>query len=343
MSNIIKILSLLLVLVPCFSELNSMQIVPFVYTWVVEDENTFQYHITNTSDSLLAFELGLWIRLQDKNGKDILMSIKELKELRNRFRNNGRICLYDKNGKIIFVDVQEVKKLQNNQKGDVKIRLQRKNGGDLFLSVSEWKSLTSDPKGGWVCLHGDGEEKVFIHAKELMKIKDDSRAAEKYKLFANFEWLCNCIDIYPKQIIIPPKTQRSIKLRFHGKIPDREIAMRVSFSQFGISTAKKAQRTQKNASVNVKYEIWSSLYITPKNAKPKVRVVSVNEQSIVLHNDGNTRQEIRQSDLVCEGKSIKELISKEDLDTVIMSGNDRVYMRKKAESRSSSNDKTSKR
>ena len=241
MLNAVKILRLLLVTVCCFSEMKAMEIIPFVYDWKVEDENSFQYHVRNTSNNLIAFELSVWARKQDKNGKDILVSLKDLK-----------------------------------------------------------------------------------------KNMSDPAQAKKFEQFADVAEICDCIDIYPKQIIIPPNSKRSIKLRFRGKVPSKEIAMRVCFSQFPISVAKKVKRSEKSATVNVRYEIWSSLYVTPKNCAPNVSIVSVDKNNITLKNDGNARQQMNKIDLMYNGKSVKDMINSDDLETVVMPGNTRIYKMKQA-------------
>ena len=141
----------------------------------------------------------------------------------------------------------------------------------------------------------------------------------------------NSFLVRPSQIIIPPHTYRNIKVKWKGndefaKNPNKEQAFRVVMSQFPIDLNKKREKNQ--AAIQVVYEIKASLYATPKDAKPDLKIVSENANVIVLKNDGNRRAELKKSDLVIRDKKITELIKPDEVDTVIMAKSIREYRKK---------------
>lgn len=136
----------------------------------------------------------------------------------------------------------------------------------------------------------------------------------------------------PSQIIIPPHSYRNVKVKWRGneefqKNPEKEQAFRVVMSQFPVNLNKKKEKNQQ-AAIQVVYEIKTSLYATPKTAKPDLKVVSENARVIVLKNDGNRRAELKKSDLVIRNKKITDLVKEKDADTVIMAGGIREYEKK---------------
>ena len=137
--------------------------------------------------------------------------------------------------------------------------------------------------------------------------------------------------VRPSQIIIPPHTYRNVKVKWRGndefkKNPNKEQAFRVMMSQFPVNLNKKEEKNQ--TTIQVVYEIKASLYATPKNAKPDLKIVSENTKAIVLKNDGNRRAELKKSNLVIRGKKITELVKPDDVDTVIMAKSSREYRKK---------------
>lgn len=69
-----KILSVLLVIFSTVLNAEALTVVPFVHSFDPEDKNekTFQYYVENKTDDFLAFEISVFRRKLDKNGKDIL-------------------------------------------------------------------------------------------------------------------------------------------------------------------------------------------------------------------------------------------------------------------------------
>lgn len=134
--------------------------------------------------------------------------------------------------------------------------------------------------------------------------------------------------LIPSQIIIPPHKQQSIKVKWKGndefyKNPNKEQAFRVVMSQFPVNLNKKKDKRQ--ASIQVVYEIRCSLYATPKDAKPDLKVAYENAKIIALKNDGNRRAELRKSTLVIRNKKVTDLVKPEEIETVIMPGDIREY------------------
>ena len=214
-----NLLLMLLFLSSVCLDISALQIVPFIHSFDPDDknENTFQYYIENKTDGYMAFELSVFRRYQDKNGKDILK--KDTKSFR----------------------------------------------------------------------------------------------------------------LMPSQIIIPPNSQRSVKVKWIGNKdykgnPNIEQAFRVSMTQFPINLNKKRTRI-KGASLEVVYEIKTSLYASPKNAKPDLRVAEQNSHTIALRNDGSKRAEVQYCDLSINGKKITSLIRSDEINTVVMPGNTRIFHR----------------
>lgn len=132
----------------------------------------------------------------------------------------------------------------------------------------------------------------------------------------------------PSQIIIPPNSYRNIKVKWIGnedfrKNPKNEQAFRVVMSQFPIDLGKKI--TKKNAQINVLYKIQTTLYVTPKNAKSDLKLISSDSNVIVLKNFGTKRAIVSQTNLLDGNKPILDLIKKADLETVVLPGHTRIY------------------
>lgn len=137
--------------------------------------------------------------------------------------------------------------------------------------------------------------------------------------------------LMPSQIIIPPNAYRNVKVRWRGNEefrnnPDKEQAFRVIMSQFPINLNKKKGKNQ--AAIQIVYEIKASLYATPNNARPNLKIVSENAKTIVLKNNGNRRAELKKSDLMIRGKKISDVVSPNEVDTVIMADSTRIYSKK---------------
>ena len=220
MRNLLLVLPFLLC---AFLDSAALRVVPFIHSFNPEDknENTFQYYIENKTDGYMAFELSVYRRYQDKNGKDILK--KDTKSFR----------------------------------------------------------------------------------------------------------------LLPSQIIIPPHSQRSVKVKWMGneeykQNPNMEQAFRVRMTQFPIDLNKKKSRN-KGASLEIVYEIGTSLYVTPKNAKADLKIAEQDSSRIVLRNDGNKRAEIQYCDLSVNGKKVTSLIRSDEVNTVVIAGNERIFHKIAAE------------
>ncbi len=138
--------------------------------------------------------------------------------------------------------------------------------------------------------------------------------------------------LFPSRVIIPPHVSRNVKVKWRGneefrKNPNKEQAFRVVMSQFPVNLNKKKK---KQAAIQVVYEIKCSLYATPKNAKPDLKIENENEKIIVFRNDGTKRAILRESNLIVQDKKIADKISPNDLDTVVMPGDIRQYTKVQA-------------
>jgi fimbrial chaperone protein len=201
-------------------ELSALEIMPFIHSFDPETkESAFQYYVTNKGNSLLAFEISVFIRTQE-NGVDI---------------------------------------------------------------------LTKD---------------------------DDSFA------------------VFPSQIIIPPHTKRTVKVRWLGnenykRNKNMEQAFRVCFDQFPINmTPKKQPREQsRGASIVISLKIMSSLYMTPEGAAEKLELVSISKDGSVMtvRNVGTKRASINKMTIKIKGIYLKDLLGKGGRDTVILAGATREF------------------
>ncbi len=114
----------------------------------------------------------------------------------------------------------------------------------------------------------------------------------------------NVFVVMPSQVIIPPHTQRSIKVRWIGGKCDKERAFRVTFEQFkvdlynGIDSTKK----KKGASVDILLKIGASLYVAPAEAKAQPVIVSNDGVKLVVENRGSRHVRIDDGALSIDGK-----------------------------------------
>ena len=137
--------------------------------------------------------------------------------------------------------------------------------------------------------------------------------------------------LMPSQIIIPPHACRNVKVKWRGneefrKNPHKEQAFRVVMSQFPVNLNKKKKKKQ--ASIQVVYEIKCSLYATPKNSKPDLKIAYENSKIIAFKNDGTKRAVLKESDLIIQDTKIAEKIDTNDLNTIVMPGDIREYKKK---------------
>ena len=134
----------------------------------------------------------------------------------------------------------------------------------------------------------------------------------------------------PSQIIIPPHSCRNVKVKWRGnkefmENPTKEQAFRVVMSQFPVDLNKKKKKKQ--TAIQVVYEIKCSLYATPKGAKPDLKVAYENAKVIAFKNDGMRRAVLKESNLIIQDKELSNKINPNDLDTVIMPGDVREYVK----------------
>jgi len=111
--------------------------------------------------------------------------------------------------------------------------------------------------------------------------------------------------VYPEQLKLEPGEKRSLRVTWAGKAaPTTELAYRLVATQLPIDFSKEKNGT------NIKFllEYVASLYLTPKNAKGKLRVLkqAVNakgELELVVKNEGTAHELLEKLDLtISDGK-----------------------------------------
>lgn len=102
--------------------------------------------------------------------------------------------------------------------------------------------------------------------------------------------------VYPEQLSLSPGEKRSVRVTWSGdKVPATELAYRLVATQLPVDFKKEKTGT------NIKFllEYVASLYLTPKNAKGRLRVVkqSVNAKGALelrIKNEGNAHELLEQ-------------------------------------------------
>lgn len=141
--------------------------------------------------------------------------------------------------------------------------------------------------------------------------------------------------IFPSQIIIPPQTQRTVKVKWIGnrlyeKNKNIEQAFRVLFDQFPVNLHTKKLLAAVNGpstSVDIRFRVLTSLYITPKGASGHLEVVKDTGTNIVIKNTGTKRISISEDtqNITVNGKKLKDIVDKNQLETVILAGETRIF------------------
>lgn len=136
--------------------------------------------------------------------------------------------------------------------------------------------------------------------------------------------------LYPEQLSLEPGEKRAIRISWMGEKPQKEMAYRFIASQLPVEFQKGESKR-----VNLKFllEYVASLYLTPPQARPKVKVVkvSMNEKKILevlVANEGTAHQLLDQAkfEIRENGKEIPIPINLlQDLRTEnILAGNQRL-------------------
>ncbi|MDR3151464.1 MAG: hypothetical protein LBT67_01255 [Holosporaceae bacterium] len=144
----------------------------------------------------------------------------------------------------------------------------------------------------------------------------------------------NVCTIYPRHIIVKPKSKRHCILKIVGGDPEKEKAYRVIFTQHNVNFSG-AEANQATIAMEIKLQAVASLYISPAEKIRKIRVVSVEKQTtdgqdlflIHVKNVGNTRvltKDMKEIVLVFGKKlQIKELLAHRE--GVVLAGSEVIY------------------
>jgi fimbrial chaperone protein len=109
--------------------------------------------------------------------------------------------------------------------------------------------------------------------------------------------------VYPQQLSLAPGEKRSVRVTWAGdKVPAGELAYRLVATQLPVDFAKEKSGT------NIKFllEYVASFYLTPKNAKGKLKVAKqlVNEKGeleVRVKNEGNAHELLEKLELTVQG------------------------------------------
>ena len=143
----------------------------------------------------------------------------------------------------------------------------------------------------------------------------------------NIDRIADDLLIIPNQMIIPPKGEQVVSIRWTGAkdIPN-EKAYRLLVEYISISEDKLKGNapTNKQAGININYRIAKSFYITPNDAAPIINIEKIensvvdNDEKLifVFNNDGNKHQiadAIHTQVKTKSGEKIKVVLSKSHL------------------------------
>lgn len=179
----------------------------------------------------------------------------------------------------------------------------------------------------------------------------------------------NSFVVMPSQIIIPPHTQRTVKVRWMGNKeyrdnPKIEQAYRLCIDQFPIKMKlEKVTKKEKNgddkeqlvlkmpkekkkkgmAQIQVSYKIWTSLYAAPKESASDMVVEKTDAQSITIRNKGTRHGELKEiRTVMCDGKPLEAWFDTADLEKVVLAGTSRRFIKNSHNSRRKNKGKTNK-
>lgn len=170
----------------------------------------------------------------------------------------------------------------------------------------------------------------------------------------------NSFVVMPSQIIIPPHTQRTVKVRWMGNKeyrdnPKIEQAYRLCIDQFPIKMKlEKVAKKGKNgddkeqlvlkmpkekkkkgmAQIQVSYKIWTSLYATPKDSASDMVVERTDAQSITIKNKGTRHGELKEiRNVMCDGRPLETWFDAADLEKVVLAGASRRFIKNSSRSK----------
>ncbi len=153
-----------------------------------------------------------------------------------------------------------------------------------FNPMSQAIELGENQKSAQFFIENNSNEKMAIELS-VKERKMDENGNET--LPATSE-----LTVFPPQMIIPPKEKRTIRVNWiGGKAITEEKAFRVVAEQLPL---KVDEKTKKKSGIQMLMKYMAALYITPKDAESKVKVLSQKKEGsnllILLENEGNKHQ-----------------------------------------------------
>lgn len=129
--------------------------------------------------------------------------------------------------------------------------------------------------------------------------------------------------IYPEQVVLLPNEKRNIRVTWTGGKVESEKAFRLIASQLPLEFHDENSKTVKNnASLKFLIQYVASVYVTPPNAAPKVKVVAVKKLKpkqieIEMANGGNAHKVMRPKlmQIFSGEKKVLEMKEVKDLET----------------------------
>lgn len=153
-----------------------------------------------------------------------------------------------------------------------------------FNPMSQSIELGEKQKSAQFFIENDSNEKMAIELSVRERKMDESG---KETLPETSE-----LTVFPPQMIIPPKEKRTIRVNWTGsKALTEEKAFRVIAEQLPL---KVDEKTKKKTGIQMLMKYMAALYVTPKDAEAKLKVVSTeksgNAVKITVENEGNKHQ-----------------------------------------------------
>lgn len=163
-------------------------------------------------------------------------------------------------------------------------------------------------------ISNDSDEKIAVQVTLAKRIMDEA-GKETTPEVEDFL-------VFPSQIILPPKSKRSVKVQWLNKFPVKgEHAYRIIAEQLPIELSKEKQKNQKgNLKILLKYV--GALYVSNTSFSPKINVESSkvvaiakkNMLELLIHNQGNAHQVLKDVTIVVkQGKQKISLSTEQEL------------------------------
>ncbi len=96
------------------------------------------------------------------------------------------------------------------------------------------------------------------------------------------------LEVFPPQLIIPPKQKRSVRVSWKGSKPNKELSFRLVAEQLPLDVSKKKKS---GSGIKMLLKYVAALYVDPGETKSILKVIDIKknkkEISITLKNEGS--------------------------------------------------------